>query len=282
MLRSGTELNLARFLREISRVEIASELKRVSLNNSPNFDAYAAFYTLDSAQEGYIKLSDLYTFLVLNKASVTHSDLDLLFKVYDKNRDGLLSYSEFLNLILPADIERRHSPTRKSHISPYSSKYLSKTAQLELALLIEREVQGLKLINELKIELLDSSDWNTKVAFQSIDIGNDGYLDRVSLGSFFRRNGFTLDREDIHALLRRLDKDYDGRISYYEFANAVEYPERILSQSNTFSDRYRKSPRRSSRSQSKPNIFYEVTTNCFSLLFVCYRSRSRDQIPTVY
>eukprot|EP00331_Platyophrya_macrostoma_P003972 CAMPEP_0176413816 /NCGR_PEP_ID=MMETSP0127-20121128/4908_1 /TAXON_ID=938130 /ORGANISM="Platyophrya macrostoma, Strain WH" /LENGTH=690 /DNA_ID=CAMNT_0017793637 /DNA_START=31 /DNA_END=2104 /DNA_ORIENTATION=- len=248
MLRSQTELSLAKLLREISRVEVASEHNRVSLNNNPEFDSYAAFYTLDSLQSGYLKPTDLYAFLTTNKVSCTYSDLDLLFNVYDKNRDGLLSYSEFLNLILPADIEQddlqSENRTFPRHI-----------------------LRGLRLINELQLELVESYDWNPKDAYHAIDVGNFGYIDRISLGSFFRRNGLTTDRDEVNGLVRRLDKDYDGKISYYEFLSifsiqgtrssprgSPRLSPRLsprMSQSHGFSAQYG-SPRRSSRSRSPP------------------------------
>ena len=271
MLDARTELKLARLLKEIAVVETYSERNRISLCNNLDFDAYTAFYTLDATQEGQLGADDLDEFLVLNNFSRGHSDIDLLLDAYDRNRDGRLSYTEFLALVLPASVERRSSPIRKA-TALYSPKFLPKNIKWELGLLIEKELDGLRRINELKNEVLRSYDWNPSRAFQSIDIDDHGYIDRGSLAFFFRKNEIYTDREEVSSLLRRLDKDYDGRISYSEFLDMLDPYEKKYAHFNPRQDRYSKSPTRRGRSRSNDICI----SNCANIFF--FSGPNQDEI----
>lgn len=220
MLRPETEHKLARFLKAISNVEVSTEQNRIDLAKNPDFDAYSAFYSLDSYKSGYVTQADLHDFLLSHKLSPTQQDIDLVIETFDKNRDGKLSYSEFLNIVLPADAELRRQATQKSYGPPYSPIFVPKNVMLELGLLFESEINGLKMINVLRQELLESYDWSLKAAFRTIDTDDVGSIDRSSLVAFFRRNNIGATREEVSAVLRRLDKDSDGRWIFAEFAEA--------------------------------------------------------------
>jgi len=54
-----------------------------------------------------------------------------------------------------------------------------------------------------------------------IDTGNLGYIDFENLLNFFSLNNFFPYEEEIISILRRLDKDDDGRLNFNDFADGI-------------------------------------------------------------
>jgi hypothetical protein len=49
----------------------------------------------------------------------------------------------------------------------------------------------------------------------------ESYISIEKLGKFLTRAGYDLNEEQLAAILRRADRDKDGRLSYTEFADAI-------------------------------------------------------------
>ena len=221
---------LARFFKAIADLETSVEKYRASLAKNPDFDAYKAFTTLDSSRTGSIALNDLCSFLKLNNYSGNEAEVSFLYDLYNSNHDGKLSYSDFLNLVLSANFELRQSAT--NYQSSYFTKSLTKDVKWELVQLLETEITGLKLINEMAEDLRQSSDWDVKAAFNTVDTDRRGYIDRVALNDFFKKTDLMMDKEDISALIKRIDRDHDGRLNYNEFMQTL-YPAGCLNHAIT-------------------------------------------------
>lgn len=57
--------------------------------------------------------------------------------------------------------------------------------------------------------------------FSLIDVERLGFLDLDAIYIFLKRNKVITSESDILSLLRRTDKDGDGRLSYTEFIEAI-------------------------------------------------------------
>ncbi len=76
----------------------------------------------------------------------------------------------------------------------------------------------MKKLDGKKINLIDGSlDFTMKDAFFTIDKYHSGFVDYNNLSIFIKRAGFALFEEQLVSILRRLDKDDDGRINFDEF-----------------------------------------------------------------
>ena len=69
-------------------------------------------------------------------------------------------------------------------------------------------------------------DFNTVGSFTIIDDMKYGYLDFDNLKKYLNKFKKEIKKPDINAIVRRLDLDGDGKISFREFANGItpEYP----------------------------------------------------------
>lgn len=82
-------------------IEETADLLRKRLNRRPSFSPHDAFQTLDGTNTGYLSTGDLQRLLVEHRVYVTAKELSLLFARYDRNKDGRVSYSEFMDEMIP-------------------------------------------------------------------------------------------------------------------------------------------------------------------------------------
>lgn len=69
-------------------------------------------------------------------------------------------------------------------------------------------------------------DFSTVAAFSVIDTQKHGYIDFETLRKFLSKFKKDLKRTDITAIIRRMDLDADGKITFREFSHGItpEYP----------------------------------------------------------
>jgi len=70
--------------------------------------------------------------------------------------------------------------------------------------------------------LINEYDFTYFDAFASIDIYETGFIDYNLLKNFLKTSGQYPEEDQIIEILRRIDKDDDGRIKYEEFVEAVQ------------------------------------------------------------
>lgn len=81
--------------------EKTSNLLKKRLSEREDFTLQEAFSVLDKDQNGYISIDEFRA--ILNDYAIipTISDLISLMKRFDKNRDGRVTYKEFLSEMTP-------------------------------------------------------------------------------------------------------------------------------------------------------------------------------------
>jgi hypothetical protein len=91
---TATKFNLQSVLRLLISSEVKVEGWRQRLDKTIGFRTKAAFDSIDRADKSYFNESDLVEFLRRNDISYLTKDLDLLLSRFDKNRDGIVNYTE--------------------------------------------------------------------------------------------------------------------------------------------------------------------------------------------
>lgn len=107
-----------------------------------------------------------------------------------------------------------------------------------MARVIDRETSHTIKVEGLKEELAQRGDFALPQVFGSIDTENTGTIDIDSIYIFLKRNKVLVSENDVLILLRSLDQDNDGKLSYSEFVRALlpaslQLVARITSRSNT-------------------------------------------------
>jgi len=95
------------YLRTHFSVEESAELLRKRLSRRPYFNAHDAFTAVDQDRNGYLTRDEFKSILRDNGFYATDSEVAILIDRYDRNNDGRISYSEFIDEILPKSPSRR-------------------------------------------------------------------------------------------------------------------------------------------------------------------------------
>ena len=90
-------------MESISEVEMVVECHRQALCSIPAFAPYSAFCRIDRSARECIEASDIAAFLKDNGSTVTIGDCARLVRFFDSDEDGILSYSDFIQIVLPCD-----------------------------------------------------------------------------------------------------------------------------------------------------------------------------------
>lgn len=81
--------------------ESIAESIRQKLDRRPYFNLYEAFKAVDRDQNGFITLDEFSAILTSHGFFASSKDLQSLMERYDKDRDGRVSYSEFVSEVTP-------------------------------------------------------------------------------------------------------------------------------------------------------------------------------------
>lgn len=81
--------------------ETIAESIRQKLDRRPRFNLYEAFRAVDKDQNGYITLDEFSAILTCHGFFASSKDLQSLMERYDRDRDGRVSYSEFVSEVTP-------------------------------------------------------------------------------------------------------------------------------------------------------------------------------------
>lgn len=96
-----TQVRLNRVLRIHLDSERVAESLRQRLSRIPSFNLYDAFKVVDKSNDGVITLDEFRSILQDHGLYATTKDLESLMDRYDKDRDGRVSYSEFVQEVRP-------------------------------------------------------------------------------------------------------------------------------------------------------------------------------------
>lgn len=162
----------------------------------------------------------------------TFEDIELFFKRYDTNRDGKVRYSEFCSAVVPID------PYHAALVNRRSSNYIKNTyyrddvftagTRLFFKDLFKTHFSVERQAEYLRQRLSRDPDFNLFDAFKSCDINDDGIVTRSEIRRLLDERRIFVSELEISALMDKLDKDKDGRVSYSEFADELRPRNNLL------------------------------------------------------
>lgn len=103
--RETLELFLSTF-RLLLDAETLAERVRQRLSRMPEFSLHQAFVAVDKDRNGFITIDEFQNVLNAHGIFATGKDLQSLLEKYDKNRDGRVTYSEFVEEVTPKSPRR--------------------------------------------------------------------------------------------------------------------------------------------------------------------------------
>lgn len=93
-------------IRLFLEVEGMAEALRQRMSRRASFSLYDAFLAVDRDRNGYITIDEFQDILRTNGIYADIKDLESLMELYDRNKDGRVSYSEFVQEVTPKSPRR--------------------------------------------------------------------------------------------------------------------------------------------------------------------------------
>lgn len=189
-----------------------------------DFNLLDAFRFFDVNGKGYITKTELKNGFENFEIYPKSNEVYLIMRKFDRDNDGLLRFADFCEMITPKQTE--YSQILNNRIPSYINKaLLNETFTFEtrhllrkvLNYLINNEVFSEDLRQKLaKRPLFDSYD-----AFQALDKEGLGYFSLNEFRDLLAEHGIFPTNKDLINLMKRYDKNQDGKVTYSEFVQEL-------------------------------------------------------------
>lgn len=208
---------LANFIMKICSKERYIEVRRQLLCDKNDFEPYVAFNRLSRSNDSNgITSRNILDFMRESMIDIRDKKTKALILHYDADEDEVLSYKEFLDIVLPKEHpDLRAFVTQRECFDITNDEYLGYETEAALALLVEREIKLFEEVMQDK-EQLDELGINGFKIVEMIDGDPSGNLNFNNLKNFVHESGIIPYDSEIIAFLRRVDRDDDGVINSEE------------------------------------------------------------------
>ncbi len=204
------------FIIHVASAERAIELHRQMLAEREDFEPYSAFKRI-CRHNSAISSEDLGRFCRDHGHREARESFAGLIQFYDIDCDGMLSYREFLEFILPRDnLDLRAFVAQKECISESRDGSVSKETQELMVHILDLEVQLFRQAAKDREKLEECS------------LSPNGLLDLVegrpgapnanfkNLNRYLAQSGLLIYEHEIINFIRKLDRDDDGVVNAAE------------------------------------------------------------------
>lgn len=130
--------------------------------------------------------------------SLKRADVLTFFRMIDKDCDGVMMYKEF---------EDFYNHDFDKDVNALDEKRATFDIQIE--------------VFEHLTKVLSEKNLTLAEAFSQIDMDQNGFIDVEEFQNLLQRLGYTITEQQVYEMLRRIDDNFDGRISYKELSHQV-------------------------------------------------------------
>lgn len=208
---------ITNFIMKVCSLERYIEIKRQMLCDKDDFEPYVAFQRLARNGQNGVSSSNIMQFLSENLVDMSLAKCRLILNHYDADKDGVLSYKEFLELVLPKEHpELRAFVTQRECFDIKQEEYLSYETEAAMAILLGLEIDLFDSARNQKEEL-DKLELDGHKIVEIIDGNSEGNLNFNNIQDYLNDSGIMAYDSEIINFLRRVDRDDDGVILGEEF-----------------------------------------------------------------
>ncbi|CAI2361803.1 unnamed protein product [Moneuplotes crassus] len=211
-------------LQELIKQEDQLEKSKQALAHRRDFTLNDAFKIFDLEFIGKVSTPDIKEVFDKYGIFISIEDAKLIMSRFDRNRDELLTFEEFIDLFLPIDSvfsKSLDSRSRKHPTGYYKFPEIedpitrSNFAQvLRLTMDVERRVESIRQRNSFR-PLFDRAE-----AFQAIN-STGSFITREDFSHLLSKHRFYATEKQLDFLMDRFDKNKDRKVTYGEFMEEI-------------------------------------------------------------
>ena len=209
---------ICQILLELSECERSVEITRRVILDSIDFDPFLLFRKLDSEKKNYISPQNIINYMLEKNMNIFLEEAKFIILFYDIDKDGLLSYEEFINLI-----QSKNPKALNKKINCIKKKEISYNIEFSFTKLIEKEI---KLVQKMMncLNNINTSKFDIHEIFHEMKSININCITKESLKIFFEKNNISFLDSDLNFIISRLDLNKDGKVDFVEFHSFFGFP----------------------------------------------------------
>ena len=215
MISKETSALICDLLMTLSQKESKLEIIRQVIADIEEFDAYQVFTYLDKESKNFLTDFNIFQFLQKNGVECTIEEVKFIILFYDENFDGVLSYTEFLGIILSDSNFTLRKRTREKIGSNYGKNNLPFKVEYTLVNLFNRELELIRSCWAIIKKIKSRTDFNLQEIYHCMKGFDD--INSESIKTFLQANFVDFSEDDIRAIMKRMDINRDSKIDFNEF-----------------------------------------------------------------
>lgn len=210
---------LSNFLNDLVVCEGAIEKQKQEFAIKGDLGVNDLFGLFDIRGLGYISIFDFKNTLLDLGIFLSLDEIKLLFRRFDKDLDGKLSYNELSEIFLPQKDEYASLINQKYSIDPI---VLTEISIYQLRSLLDVIVNNERQVEHSRKSLNSRPFFSSYDYYELIKGKYLSYISREDLSQFLLENSsFSYSNFEIDLIFRRIDKNNDYQISFNEFISEV-------------------------------------------------------------
>jgi len=183
----------------VKRLELSIRMKIDQRTTGGPMALRKAFKFFDTDASGDIDPDEFFAAMHSFGLEFTEDQVLALYGYYDTDRDGGLSYYEFIEKVMDSGFGNEDPNAPKAQSVSYATNEIPET-----------EMKSVLGPEDMDYE-------RTKTTFRRFDANNSGEIDMRELGILIKALGLNMGQDEVNGAMIDLDKDKNGAISFDEF-----------------------------------------------------------------
>jgi len=184
------------------------EEKRKNLSLRPDFNVQELFGMVNYNKNGFLSVVEFEIWSNKNPyLNLNLSDIELIFERYDRDKDGVLSFHEFMQIFSPKTREYKRNLINRAEKGNELFTDLTITTQKMVKDLFKTLIYiGINM--EFNKQSISDGKWSkSDELFRYMDKFKDGFVTYEEFEQTLRDNGMLLNKNDMHELFEEFDKN---------------------------------------------------------------------------
>ena len=219
------EEQILKFLLFLLDTEESIEKLKCDLALRSDFNIKDCFYLFENSYKNYITKQDFLFGCQRLSLNFTDEEIDIFFKKYDLNGDGVLSYNNFFDMFVPFHKEHRKMVENRlpnNYIPKYNKEeiFLDGT-KLYLQNLLRYIIESEKKINTLRNNLPKIKHIILNKISYKLTGNEKNYITPLDLANYLKNNQKIIALSEADILFIRFDRNRDGIISINDISREL-------------------------------------------------------------
>jgi Ca2+-binding EF-hand superfamily protein len=205
-------------------LESKIEELKCDLSSKNDFNCEDAFRIFELDSRNFLTEDDLKYGLYQLGIKASDEEIKLLIKRFDLQKEGILNYSDFFDMIVPFEKDYRNLVENRIPNSCCQCRcpdIFNLNTKSQIKKVFEFLIDSENKLNQMKKDFASLRVVLNQI-FQLFDVNENGFFNESQLANYLKEIGGFTNMKDSDLLFIRLDKNRDGKVDYYELEDELK------------------------------------------------------------